>query len=165
MKRIFIAIFLISLVATKEFEDINTNSKNAIQFKKDENEVRKLSAAAVGSFILEKAMDYFIGYLVGKVIDAIVDNFKESRSTLNESIQVSNFKKLYKDNGNGLWYSYIENNWVVSMYYHKTKTHTATCDGGILGGGEISALAGPGKWAIAYCKAGISRRKTYFNHF
>ena len=165
MKRIFITIFLISLVATKEFEDINTNIKNDIQFKKDENELRKLSAAAVGTLILKKAIDIFIGYLVGKMIDAMVDNLKESRSTLNESMQVSNFKKLYKDNGNGLWYSYIENNWVVSMYYHKTKTHTATCDGGILGGGEISALAGPGEWVIAYCKAGISRRKTYFNHF
>ena len=165
MKRIIITIFLISLVTTKEFVDINTKIKNVIQNRKDENKLRKLIAAEVGTLLVKKGIDILIGYLVGKLIDAMVDKLKEPKNTLNESIKISNFKKLYKDNGNGLWYSYIENNFVVSMYYHKTKIHTATCDGGLFGGGEISNLGSPGEWAIAYCRAGISGRKTYYNHF
>ena len=74
-------------------------------------------------------------------------------------------RKLFKDNGNGKFISNIKNGYVVSMYFHKTKVHTATCDGGVLGGGTISAIADPGEWAIAYCKAGISGRRTYYNHF
>ena len=165
MKRIVITILLISLVATKEFTDINTKMKNVIQNRKDGNKLRKLNPAEIGSLIVEKGIDIIIGYLVSKMIDAMVDTLKESKNTLNKSIKVSNFKKLYKDSGKGLWYSYIENNYVVSMYYHETKVHTATCDGGYFGGGEISSLALPGEWAIAYCKAGISGRKTYYNHF
>jgi hypothetical protein len=165
MKRIVITILLISLVATKEFTDINTKMKNVIQNRKDGNKLRKLNPAAIGSLIVEKGIDIIIGYLVSKMIDAMVDTLKESKNTLNKSIKVSNFKKLYKDSGKGLWYSYIENNYVVSMYYHETKVHTATCDGGLFGGGEISSLGEPGEWAIAYCRAGISGRKTYYNHF
>ena len=165
MKRIIITIFLITLVTTKEFADINSKIKNVIQNRKDENKLRKLIAAEVGTLLVKKGIDILIGYLVGKLIDAMVDKLKEPKNTLNESIKISNFKKLYKDNGNGLWYSYIENNFVVSMYYHKTKIHTATCDGGLFGGGEISNLGSPGEWAIAYCRAGISGRKTYYNHF
>jgi hypothetical protein len=122
-------------------------------------------AAGVGTLIVKEAIEILLGYLVGKLIDAMVDKLKEPKNTLNQSIKISNFKKLYKDNGNGLWYSYIENNYVFSLYYHKTKVHTATCDGGLFGGGEISSIGSPGEWAIAYCRAGISGRKTYYNHF
>ena len=165
MKRIIITIFLISLITTKEFVDINTKIKNVIQNRKVGNKLRKLNPAAAGTLIVKEILEILLGYLVGKMIDAMVDKFKEPKNTLKESIKVKNFKKLYKDNGNGLWYSYIENNYVVSMYYHKTKIHTATCDGGLFGGGEISSLGEPGEWAIAYCRAGISGRKTYYNHF
>ena len=102
MKRIIITIFLISLVTTKEFADINTKIKNVIQNKKDENKLRKLVPAAVGALIVEKGIDIIIGYLVSKLIDAMVDKLKESKNTLNESIKVKNNKKIYKDNGNGL---------------------------------------------------------------
>ena len=165
MKRIIITIFLISLVTTKEFVDINTKIKNVIQNRKDENKLRKLNPASVGTIIVKEVINILIGYLAGKLIDAMAEKFKEPKSTLYESIKISNFKKLYKDNGNGLWYSYIENDFVFSLYYHKTKVHTATCDGGLFGGGEISSLGEPGEWAIAYCRAGISGRKTYYNHF
>ena len=165
MKRIIITIFLISLVTTKEFVDINTKIKNVVQNRKDENKLRKLNPASVGTIIVKEVINILIGYLAGKLIDAMAEKFKEPKSTLYESIKISNFKKLYKDNGNGLWYSYIENDFVFSLYYHKTKVHTATCDGGLFGGGEISSLGEPGEWAIAYCRAGISGRKTYYNHF
>ena len=39
MKRIIITIFLISLVTTKEFVDINTKIKNVIQNRKDGNKL------------------------------------------------------------------------------------------------------------------------------
>jgi hypothetical protein len=38
MKKIIIAILLISLVATQEFSEINTKIKSAIQNRKDEND-------------------------------------------------------------------------------------------------------------------------------
>ena len=164
MKKLIIAIFLISLVANKEILEINSNIRE-IKGKVQKNNLRKLMAAGFGTVVFEQVGKFFIGYLLGKLIDAMVDKFKESRSVLNASFKPSHFTQLYKDGGDGLYISYIENDYVVSMYYHKTKMHTATCDGGILGGGTISALGSPGEWAIAFCKAGISRRRTYYNHF
>ena len=166
MKKLIIAIFLISLVANKEILEINSNIRE-IKGKVQKNNLRKLMAAeiGIGTLILKEAGNILLGYIIGKVIDAMVDKFKESRSVLNASFKPSHFTQLYKDGGDGLFISYIENDYVVSMYYHKTKMHTATCDGGILGGGTISALGSPGEWAIAFCKAGISRRRTYYNHF
>ena len=166
MKRIIIAILLISLAATKEFSEINKKIKGAIQNRKDENDkLRKLSAAGIGSLIVKEGMDIIKSYLIGKLIDAIVLNLNEKMKSLQKSFRESKFTKLYKDSGNGCFISYIESDYVVSMYYHKTKMHTATCDGGVMGGGVTSALGNPGEWAIAYCKAGYMRRKTYYNHF
>ena len=166
MKRIIITLFLISLVANKELVEINSKIKREIQNRKEEKtNLRKLVAAGVGVLIIKETIKFFFSYLVGKLIDAIVENCKESRSALTSSFTPSHFKHLYKDNGKGLWISYIEDDYVVSMYYHETKEHTATCDGGLLGGGEIAAKADPGYWAIAYCKAGIAKRKTYYNHW
>ena len=164
MKKLIIAIFLISLVANKEILEINSNIRE-IKGKVQKNNLRKLMAAEVGTVLFEELEKFFFSYLLSKLIDAMVDKFKESRSVSNASFKPSHFTQLYKDGGNGLFISYIENDYVVSMYYHKTKMHTATCDGGILGGGTISALGSPGEWAIAFCKAGISRRRTYYNHF
>ena len=61
MKRIIITIFLISLVTTKEFVDINTKVKNAIQNRKDENKLRKLMAAGVGTLIVKEAIEILLG--------------------------------------------------------------------------------------------------------
>ena len=57
MKRIIITIFLISLVTTKEFVDINTKIKNVIQNRKDENKLRKLMAAGVGTLIVKEVIE------------------------------------------------------------------------------------------------------------
>ena len=166
MKKIIIAILLISLVATQEFSEINTKIKSAIQNRKDENDkLRKLSGAEIGSLVVKEIMEILKSYLIGKLIDAIVSNLNEKRKSLQKSFRESKFTKLYKDSGKGCFISYIESDYVVSMYYHETKMHTATCDGGVMGGGVTSALGNPGEWAIAYCKAGIIRRKTYYNHF
>ena len=74
---------------------------------------REISDYAI---IVKEVINILIGYLAGKLIDAMAEKFKEPKSTLYESIKISNFKKLYKDNGNGLWYSYIENDFVFSLY-------------------------------------------------
>lgn len=153
MKRIIFTLFFISLVATKELEKIHAKE---IQKNGEDTKIkmRNLSAAAVGTFLVKKAIDIGVSYLIGKLFDHI-----------GEMLDQSHFTSLYKDNGNGKYISNIKNGYVVSMYFHKTKVHTATCDGGVLGGGTISAIADPGEWAIAYCKAGISGRRTYYNHF
>ena len=164
MKKLIIAIFLISLVANKEILEINSNIRE-IKGKVQKNNLRKLMAAGFGTVVFKEVGKFLLSYVLSKLVDAMVDKFKESRSVLNASFKPSHFTQLYKDGGDGLFISYIENDYVVSMYYHKTKMHTATCDGGILGGGTISALGSPGEWAIAFCKAGISRRRTYYNHF
>jgi hypothetical protein len=65
MKKIIIAILLISLVATQEFSEINAKIKSAIQNIKDENDkLRKLSAAGIGSLIVKGVKEILIPYLI-----------------------------------------------------------------------------------------------------
>ena len=74
------------------------------------------------------------------------------------------FKDTLLEDGNARWVSNIKGGYVVSMYWHKTRRHSATCNGGFLGGGQKRVIAPAGHWAIAYCKAGVSGRKTYHNN-
>ena len=51
---------------------------------------------------------------------------------------------------------------VVAAYNHPSKFHSATADGGLLGGGVSKSTAPAGVWAVAWSSAGISGRKTYY---
>ena len=77
-----------------------------------------------------------------------------------------NSKEVYterQDTADERFISYLGDGKITACYFHKTKRHTATCNGGTLGGGQIRAEASAGNWAIALCKAGVSGRKTYWN--
>jgi hypothetical protein len=65
-----------------------------------------------------------------------------------------------------LWITSLDGTWgswegqVVSLYYHPSKTHTATTVGRL---GEKRSTAGPGQWAISYQTRGAFGNKCYYN--
>ena len=150
MKKIFIALFLISLIAGQEIQVLDTKLKDK-EIVEDEEPLLK-EPVTITVIILTAAITATVTFLLDKVFDKIYFHLTNSNTI-----------DTYNENGNGRWLSNIKDGYVMSAYFHKTKRHTATCDGGFLGGGQIRAEADPGKWAIALCKAGISGRKTYWN--
>ena len=150
MKRIFIALFLISLIAGQEIQTFDTKLKEK-EIMEEEEPVLK-EAVTITTILLTAAIGATVTFILNKVYDKIYFHLTNS-----------NCIDTYNDSGNGRWLSNIKDGWVMSAYYHKTKRHTATCNGGTLGGGQIRAEAPAGSWAIALCKAGISGRKTYWN--
>ena len=59
--------------------------------------------------------------------------------------------------------SIIEDGKVGAFYYHATKKHSATAQGGIGGGGQVRCIAPPGEWAVAITDLGIKGAKTFYN--
>ena len=147
MNKILISLFLISLTLCTE---ITTKPK----IKKEEVnlQVAPLLAAA-GVFVLKAAGTAAIGWLVEKGLNKAYYLITEGY-----------FKDTLLEDGNARWVSNIKGGYVVSMYWHKDRRHSATCNGGFLGGGQKRAIAPAGHWAIAYCKAGVSGRKTHYNN-
>ena len=74
------------------------------------------------------------------------------------------FRDTYLEDGDARWISNIKGGYVISMYWHKYKRHSATCNGGFGGSKQTRAIAPAGYWAIAICKAGIAGKKTYYNN-
>lgn len=78
-------------------------------------------------------------------------------------------KVLYKTNFTrrevlgGIFVSAMTGDTVVSAFYHPSRTHSATADGGWLGGGQAKSISLPGKWAIAYSSQGVGKRKTFYD--
>lgn len=55
------------------------------------------------------------------------------------------------------------NTMVCAAFYHHTKKHSATADGGFCGGGVIQQVSDKKYWAVACSSNGIWGRKTYYN--
>ena len=96
--------------------------------------------------------------LASEIADEIVDRVF---GAVQERIYNGNFVR--REVLGGIFYSDIKDGWVCAAFYHPNSSHTATADGGILGGGVIRSTAGPGRWAVACSRAGIGGRKTYYN--
>ena len=150
MKRIFIALFLISLIAGHEIQVFDDKLKEKEIMEKEEPVLKE--AIAITTIIVTAAITCTVSFILTKVYEKIYYQLTNS-----------NCVDTYNENGNGRWISNIKDGYVMSAYFHKTKRHTATCNGGTLGGGQIRAEASAGNWAIALCKAGVSGRKTYWN--
>lgn len=150
MKKIFIALFLISLIAGHEVQVFDTKKKEK-EIMEEEEPVLK-EPITITTIILTALITASVTYLCNKIYDKIT-----------YSLTHSYFIDTYNENGKGRWLSNIKDGYVISAYFHETKRHSATCQGGTLGGGQIRAIAGPKQWAIAICKAGISGRKTFWN--
>ena len=146
MKKILIVSFLISITLCNEII-----SKQKI--KREEVNLKAVPLAAAGVFVLKAAGTAAIGWLVEKGLNKAYYLITEGY-----------FKDTLLEDGNARWVSNIKGGYVVSMYWHKTRRHSATCNGGFLGGGQKRVIAPAGHWAIAYCKAGVSGRKTYHNN-
>jgi hypothetical protein len=55
------------------------------------------------------------------------------------------------------WISLETNGLVISAYYHPTKKHGATAQGGGVERRETKSIAEAGRWAVAYCQLGTWR--------
>ena len=150
MKKSFIALLLIALISGQEIQDFEKKLEEKEITKN--NKQRMLEAISVTTMIVSTV----IGVSVTRILNIVYDK-------IYYELTHSNTVDTYNENGKGRWLSNIKDGYVMSAYYHKTKRHTATCDGGLFGGGQIRAEASAGSWAIALCKAGIAGRKTYWN--
>ena len=149
MRKLFLAFFLITLIVGNEIHEID---KKFEENKAEEDEPILKEPITIATIIVSAAIGATVTFILTKVYEKIYYHLTNSNTV-----------DTYNENGKGRWLSNIKDGYVMSAYFHKTKRHTATCDGGFLGGGSIRATAGPGQWAIAACKAGISGKKTYWN--
>ena len=150
MKKSFIALLLIALISGQEIQDFEKKLEEKEITKN--NKQRMLEAISVTTIIVSTV----IGVSVTRILNIVYDK-------IYYELTHSNTVDTYNENGKGRWLSNIKDGYVMSAYYHETKRHTATCNGGSFGGGQIRAVAPAGSWAIALCKAGIAGRKTYWN--
>ena len=146
MKKILIVSFLISITLCNEII-----SKQKI--KREEVNLKAAPLAATGAVILEAARSAAIAWLVEKGLNKAYYLLTEG-----------DFRDTYLENGKARFISNSERGIVIAMYWHKDRRHSATCNGGFLGGGQKRAIAPAGHWAIAYCKAGIAGKETYYNN-
>ena len=79
------------------------------------------------------------------------------------SLGIDRSNACQQEVGGGLFVSSTSGSEVIAAYYHPTKKHSATANGGLFGGGIIKSIAEPGEWAIVGTKAGIKGRKTSWN--
>ena len=147
MKKILIVSFLISITLCNEI-----TLKQKIKREEVNLKVAPILAAA-GAVILEAAGTAAIEWLIEKGLN-------RAHYLLTEGY----FKDTYLEDGKARFISNIKGGYVIAMYWHKKRRHSATCNGGFLGGGQKRAVAPAGHWAIAYCKAGVSGRKTHYNN-
>ena len=150
MKKTFIALLLIALISGQEIQDFERKLEEKEIKKKDKP--RLLEVISVTTIIVSTVIGVSVTYILNTVYNKIYYELTNSNTV-----------DTYNENGKGRWLSNIKDGYVMSAYYHETKRHSATCNGGTLGGGQIRAVAPAGSWAIALCAAGISGRKTFWN--
>ena len=149
MKKAIISLILIVLIAGKESQ----KSDKELKEKEVLGEKVPLKKGVYGTtFILDGGIDTPLDFFVNKLCEKIY-----------YELTTNNLVDTINENGKGRWISYVDEYIVVSGYYHETKWHSATCDGGTLGDGQIRETAEPGKYAWATCQAGIAGRKTHWN--
>ena len=113
----------------------------------------QLSIAKAGGFVLKEVGSAALSYLKDKLAEK-----------LGYQIAKGNYRDQILQNGRARFISKIENDYVIAMYWHKTKRHSATCKGGFLSNDvQKREIAPAGAWAVAYCKAGKAGRKTFYN--
>ena len=127
--------------------------KIKIKKKKDEVNLKAIPLAVVGGFVIRAAASYAIGKICDIIFDKI--HYRVTQGYMVDTLL---------ENGKAHWISNIKDGYVFSIYWHKTRKHSATCDGGFMGGGQKRVFASAGQYAFAYCKAGVSGRKTYYNN-
>ena len=112
---------------------------------------------------MSKTVSFNISVDVNELIKQVCS--ATNRSSLNDR---------YFDNNQGRFISCQSDGKLISMCYHKTKQHSATCEvhnnfTKNFGVGDkvvrsAKSEAPPGKWAIAYCDSGkFGGDKTFYN--
>ena len=137
MKTTYIILFLLSLVIGKDFHE---NDDDII-----------LKGSSKGGLT-------FAGSITTSV--STIYNYIKSQASISLSGGADSDYKT--DGDNGRFISKIGSGYVVAIYFHNTKTHHASCNGGAFGGGSHSTYAKAGQWAVAFCKSGITGKKTNY---
>ena len=137
MKVAYIILFLLSLVIGKE---IHENDDDII-----------LKSSSVGGLT-------FAGSITTSV--STIYNYIKSQTSI--SLSGGTNSDYNTDGDNGRFISKIGSGYVVAIYFHKTKYHHASCNGGSFGGGSYRTNAAAGQWAVAFCKSGFTGKKTYY---
>ena len=152
MKKSVVALLLIALIAGKDIQEFGVKSERDENIRKNDITLKEPITISTLGFVVKAA----ITITVARILDIVYDK-------IYYRLTHSNIVDTFNEDGKGHWYSDLGDDYVLSAYYHETKKHSATCDGGFLGGGQERKEADAGKWAFAVCHAGISGRKTYWN--
>ena len=91
-------------------------------------------------------------------VDAVIS---AAERLMHARLNRSNFTE--QEQNGGLFRSSMSGGQTIAMYFHPTRKHSATADGGFMGGGMVRAIAGPGKWAVAYSSTGWFGANTHWN--
>ena len=81
---------------------------------------------------------------------------KKISNLIGKELPTKYFTKIEKNGG--ILVSGISEGYVISAFNHPNKKHSATANGGILGGGVVKSTAPAGIWAVAWTKAGVKTR-------
>ena len=80
------------------------------------------------------------------------------------SLGIDRSNACQQEVGGGLFVSSTSGSEVIAAYYHPTKKHSATANGGLFGGGQVRSIASAGNWAVARSSSGMLGRKTFWNN-
>ena len=156
MKTYILLLLLVSSICTQTALEVENNKFDFSKYVSDvftsvqgQKETKETNVSTL-VWVLEALASEIVDKIVDLVFDAAQDR-----------IYNGNFVRM--DVSGGIFFSDIKDGWVCAAFYHPDSPHTATADGGILGGGVIRSTAGPGQWAVACSRAGIGGRKTYYN--
>ena len=160
MKQFFILLLLVSSIFTQTASDIEKNKFEELYFK---NEIFALQDNSYGLQETEENVPTVLVWVIKVAVTAIIGEIvKRVFNAVQERMNNGHFVQYPVSGGN--FVSNIQDGWVCAAFYHPSKSHTATADGGILGGGVIRSTARAGEWATACSKAGpLGGRKTYYN--
>ena len=156
MKTYILLLLLVSSICTKTALEVENNKFDISKYVSDvftsvqgQKETKETNVSA---------LVWVLPALVSEIVDKIVDLVFDAAQ---DRIYNGNFVRM--DVSGGIFFSDIKDGWVCAAFYHPDSPHTATADGGILGGGVIRSTADPGEWAVACSLAGFGGRKTYYN--
>ena len=152
MKKSVIALLLIALIAGKDIQEYGVKSERDASIRKDNIILKEPITISTLGFIVKAAITITVTRILNIVYDKIYYRMTHSNTV-----------DTFNEDGKGHWISNLGDDYVLSVYCHETKKHSATCDGGFLGGGQKRKIGEAGECAFALCKAGISGRKTYWN--
>lgn len=110
---------------------------------------------SLDSNLIDIESNMYVDYrTIIKKIDKTFDDsyLKKNKSNFSDQIKLE-----------GRWIFLLTENYVISAYFHPTKTHSATVINGFFIKNKLRVIKEKGKWAISYLPRTLFFNKTYFN--